>query len=257
MARQQTQGLTGAVLGGVFAGDLEGVEAMEVAARGQHVGRAQEVAAGGGIDEASVERLQDAPDFVILRQMLGGGLEGAQDVAGRAVLRDGVHGDAGHQSLHRSALQPLAMGGFGHCEQHVGALVFRERLAHHMQAMGDQRIFEFEDRLVEPDDLRLDVAGPEGLGRRQIKLRRLGLDENRKLRAILRRLGPVLAPAIQRGLEIDEAAIEARAGDRGRQIADEGRRRPALGDGAFGGVVGGVEIEVRQVRDQPIRPAGA
>ena len=132
MARQQTLGLTGAVLGGVFAGDLEGVEPMEVAARGQHVGRAQEVAAGGGIDEAPVERLQDAADLVILRQMLGGGLEGAQDLAGRAVLRDGVHGDAAHKGLHRSALKPLTMGRVGHGEQHVGALFRAERLAHHM-----------------------------------------------------------------------------------------------------------------------------
>ena len=123
--------------------------------------------------------------------------------------------------------------------------------------MGDQRIFEFENGFVEPDDLRLDIAGPEGFRRRQIKLRSLGLDEHRKLRAIFGSLRPVLAPAVQRGLEIDEAAIEARAGDRRRQIADERRRRPALGDGAFRGVVGGVEIKVRQVRDEPIRPAGA
>ena len=149
------------------------------------------------------------------------------------------------------------MGRFGHGEQHVGPLFRAERLAHHMQPVGDQCVFEFENGFVEPDDLRFDIAGPEGLRRRQIKLRRLRLDEHRKLGAILRGLGPVLAPAVQRGLEIDQAAIEARAGDRGRQIADESRRRPALGDGALGGVVGGVEVKVRQIRDEPIRPAGA
>ena len=46
-------------------------------------------------------------------------------------------------------------------------------------------------------------------------------------------------------------------GDRRRQIADERRARPALGERAFGGVVGGVEIDVRQIADQPVRPAGA
>ena len=46
-------------------------------------------------------------------------------------------------------------------------------------------------------------------------------------------------------------------GDRRGEIADQRRGRAALGDRAFGRIVGGVEIEVGQIADQPIRPAGA
>ncbi len=45
-------------------------------------------------------------------------------------------------------------------------------------------------------------------------------------------------------------------GDRRRQVADQRRRGAALGDRALGRVVGGVEVEVGQVADQPVGPAG-
>ena len=68
--------------------------------------------------------------------------------------------------------------------------------------------------------------------------------------------GLELAPAVERGLEVEQAAIEAGVGDRRRQVADQRRGRAALGDRALGRVVGRVQVEVRQVADQPVRPAG-
>ena len=63
------------------------------------------------------------------------------------------------------------------------------------------------------------------------------------------------APALDRGLEVEQAAIEAGLGDRRRQVADQRRAGAALGDRALGRVVGGIEVEVRQVADQPVGPA--
>ena len=45
-------------------------------------------------------------------------------------------------------------------------------------------------------------------------------------------------------------------GDGRGQVAHQGGRGAALGDHALGGVVGGVEIEIGQVADEAVRPAG-
>ena len=63
------------------------------------------------------------------------------------------------------------------------------------------------------------------------------------------------ATAVERGLELDEAAIEAGVGDRRREIADQRRAGAALGDRALGRIVGRIEIEIGQIADQAIRPA--
>ncbi len=61
---QQPLGLLRAVLHRIGAGDAEGVEAVQVAAGGQDRRRAQQVAAGGRAHEAAVQRMHQAGDLV-------------------------------------------------------------------------------------------------------------------------------------------------------------------------------------------------
>ena len=105
-------------------------------------------------------------------------------------------------------------------------------------------------------DARRRVAGPRPARRRRGRAPRpapgsAGARSPRSARAL--RLEA--APALERGLQVEQAAIEPGLRDRRRQVADQRRRRAALGDRALGRVVGGVEVEVRQVADQPVRPA--
>ena len=81
----------------------------------------------------------------------------------------------------------------------------------------------------------------------------ISVGERRALGARVRRQR---APAVDRGLQVQQAAVEAGLGDRRREVADQRRGRAPLGDGALGRVVGGVEVDVGQVADQPVRPAG-
>ena len=107
------------------------------------------------------------------------------------------------------------------------ALFRRWRLADDMQAVRDQRVFELEDGGAERADARLGLPVPRRLGLGQIERRRLGLDQVHELRALVAGAGGQPAPALDRGLEIDQPAIEPGMGDRRRQVADQRRRRPA------------------------------
>ena len=62
---QQPVCLAGAVLDRISTRDAEGVEAVQIAAGGQDLGRAQQVPARGGAQEAAVEGMQDAVDLVV------------------------------------------------------------------------------------------------------------------------------------------------------------------------------------------------
>ena len=57
----------------------------------------------------------------------------------------------------------------GHRHQHVDALRLAAGLARHMQAMRDERVFELEDLLAEREDVRVDIARPQGRGSNQIE----------------------------------------------------------------------------------------
>ena len=63
------------------------------------------------------------------------------------------------------------------------------------------------------------------------------------------------APAADRSLEVNKPAVKACLRQGRRQVAYQRGAGAALGDGAFRGVVGGIEIEIRHVADQPVRPA--
>ncbi len=106
-------------------------------------------------------------------------------------------------------------------------------------------------------DRGVHLAGVPGrFGAREIDRRRLRLDQRGKRCALVSvGIGLERAPAVERRLQFEQSAIEAGAGHRRRQIADQRRAGPALGQRALGRVVGGVDIEVRQVADEPVRPA--
>ncbi len=67
--------------------------------------------------------------------------------------------------------------------------------------------------------------------------------------------GILLAPVVDGGLQRGEALVEAGLGDGGGEVAHQRRGGAALGEHPLGGVVGGVEVDVGEVPDQPVRPA--
>ena len=122
--------------------------------------------------------------------------------------------------------------------------------------MRDKRVLKFEQlgRQVANRLLRrlpaLDVGRQESGGDGEAA--HVGV----KLRAVVgaRFRAP---PGRDRRLQFPKLPVETRLGDRRREVADECRRRTALGDRALRRVVRGVEIDVRQIPDQPVRPAAA
>ena len=236
---------------------------MQVAPGRQDRRRAQQVAARRGAHEAAVERVQDRGDLVVVLQQAVGlrqFLEHGERVrVGRQRRRRqrGGHRHAAHDRLDRGPRRPQAVRGVGQRGQHVDALLHARRLADHVQAVRDQGVFEFQHGRVEALDARRRLAAPRRLGLREVERRRLRLDQRRQLRVPGAVAGLEAAPALDRGLQVEQAAVEPGMGHRRRQVADQRRRRAALGDRALGRVVGGVEIEVGQVADQPVRPARA
>ena len=88
---------------------------MQVPPRGQHVHAAQQVTTWCGVDVAAIQRLQDARDLAIGAK---------QRIQARAFCR----------VCHAGSVQHLGtLGGVGW-------------LAHHMQTMRDQRVFQFQQR---------------------------------------------------------------------------------------------------------------
>ena len=163
---------------------------------------------------------------------------------------------AGDQRLDRRPVRTDAPRRLGHGEQQVDPLLGRGRLADDVEAVRDQRVLELEDRPAQLADAGLGLLGrPGGLRLRQVDGRRLRLDQDGELPTLGTRLGQQAAPALDRGLELEQAAVEPGVRHRRGQVADQRRRRAPLGDHSLRRVVGGVEVEVRQVADQPVRPA--
>ena len=65
------------------------------------------------------------------------------------------------------------------------------------------------------------------------------------------------APTVDGLLELGEATVEARLGHRWREITQERGRGAALGNGALGRIVRSVDVEVGQVCNEAVGPAGA
>ena len=212
---------------------------------------------------APVERAQEAGDLAVAGELdidLGESAKqrgGVGAGAGAPELRGGLGCGARDQRLDRPGIGPRAMGGVRDRGEKVDPLGRARARADDMEPMGDQRVFEFEHGVGEPARLGLDTPlGPRWLGRREIDGGGLRLQHGRDRRALARRFRRGLAIALERRLEIEEAAIEPRVRDRRGHVADERRRRPAFRERAFGRVVRGVEVDVRHVADQPVRPVG-
>jgi hypothetical protein len=122
-----------------------------------------------------------------------------------------------------------------------------------VQAVRDEGVFQLQQRGAQRVQARAVLPG--GFGRGEFDRRRLRLEdgEHRQRLAALRLQG---APAVEAALEVEQAAIQSGMGHGRRQVADEGGIGPALGQHALGRVVGGIQVEVRQVADQAVGPAG-
>ena len=164
---------------------------------------------------------------------------------------------SGNERIDPGALGPLAMRGRGHREEHVGALLGRGRLADHVQAVRNKGVLEFDDLRAQPADLGVGRIGPDGLGRGKVKLGGLRLDQGDQLFALGEGFWGETAPALDRRLQVDQAAIQASVGQGRCQVADERRGCAPLGDRALGGVVRGIQVKAGQIADEAVRPACA
>ena len=97
---------------------------------------------------------------------------------------------------------------------------------------------------------------PQRLGIGQVEFCRLGLQQHRELAAIccVRLHG---APAINRCLEVVQTLVQASLRNWRRQVADQRRARPTFGNRTFGRVIRGVKVNIGQVVNQTVWPAGA
>jgi hypothetical protein len=230
---------------------------VQVAPGGQDGRRAQQVAARRGPHEAAVQRAQIRPgsrgprpsagvalaSFFQQRQALGGAVPAAASDFGRL---------ARHQGLHRGAVQPLAVRRLGQRQQQVDPLRRRWAAPTTCRPCG---ISVYSSSSTCSARRRMRAArrrpAPGGFGGGQLQLGGLGLDHLRQFAALALGLG--LQAARQRsiaGLQVDQALVQAGLRHRRREVADQRGGGPALGDGAFAGVVAGVEVEVGQVADQ-------
>jgi hypothetical protein len=111
------------------------------------------------------------------------------------------------------------------------------------KSVGDQRPFGFLQ------------AQPEARKVGPVQIDRLGLILDQTLQ-----LGPRMiagdhgAPAGQAVFQLQQTLVEPGRGQRRRQVRDGYGTGPALGQGCFGGVVGGIEVDVRHLADQPVGP---
>ena len=176
-----------AVLHRKGAGNPERIEAVEIAARRQDRRRPQQIAARRRTNELAVERMQDAGDLVILLQDT---VDAGQFLVERqrCVVPGGqrLRRFAPHHRLEDRFVGTRAMRCIGHRLQHLDALLGRRRFADHVEAMRDQRVFEFEHGFRQLAD-RLRRIGPGRLRLRQFQRAGLGLDQRREAGRVRRR----------------------------------------------------------------------
>ncbi|MCY1169564.1 hypothetical protein D9M73_96090 [compost metagenome] len=132
---------------------------------------------------------------------------------------------------------------FGRGRDHVDPLRARRRFARNVQPLRDQLALDF----VELGGERRHVAV-------EIERFRLIADQFGEIAQFVA-VGRGGAPALDRGFQRGQPFIDARIGQGRGEIGHQGRARAAFGQHAFGRVVGGVEIDVGQVADQPVGPA--
>ena len=209
---------------------------MDVAPGRQDLRAAQQVAAGHRPDELGVQRTDDAVDFAVEGQRR---VERGHLLEQRRVELDRSR----HDPLDRVDRQQLAARA-GRSGDHVDPLGARRGFARDVQPLRDQLALDF----VELGRQRADVAAIE-VERRRLVGDQLG-EIGQLVAARVR-----LTPAVDRGLEVGEALVDPRIGQRRCEIAHKGRPGAALGENPFRRVVGRIEVDVGQIADQPIGPA--
>ena len=129
-----------------------------------------------------------------------------------------------------------------------------------MQSVWNERVLQFQNLVAKRSNVlicvAMDLDVPERIGRAKIEFRSLCLNQARQFWAVSR-VGWLSTPAIDRRFKIIQAFVQTRLGDRWRQITDEGRARPPFGDCAFGRIVRCVEIDIGEIVNQTVRPAGS
>ena len=263
VAGQEFVGLALAIAHGKGRGHAEGVQAVQVAASGQHVGVADQVAARGRLQVAAVQGAHQALHFVVfaqqavaahqLTQSLGLGFVACGQIGAeqRAQLRLAGPVDQGFHE--RSVLRGVQAHGVGHDFEGAQALLAGGGLAHDVQAFGNEGVFEFEQLVLQ----LLDPGGGITLGGGHGQVDALGLlaDQAREAFAVLGLIGAHLLPALDGLLQADQFFVQTRMGERRREVADQRGRAASLGQCAFGRVVGGVQVHIGQRADQAVGPA--
>ena len=201
---------------------------MQVATSGQNGRRAQKIAAGRGADEAPVERSEKTVDFARAVHVRDERSKRVECFARHGRVAAMYVGDISAIREHRRGrrIKGNAVRRFCDRDQRLGQFVARHRCADHMEAMRDQRIFEFEYRGLQ----RHGLVGcsddiPLRLGRREVERRSLRLHDHCKRREIGGRSRMGRRPAVERGFQIEQAAIETGARNRRRQVGDKRRGR--------------------------------
>ncbi len=199
--------------------------------------------------------------LVVLAEQLVDARQFVESLAGLLHLRSGqrckgrLRGPGRDDRAHRGAGIAKTERALGDCRQRPGALLGAGRLAENVQPVGDERVFEFEDRGAELVDLVARAPPPGRLGLGEVNGGSLRLNEFGKQAALMIGLGFTGAVAVERRLQVDEPAIEPGMSEARREIADEGRGRPALRQRALGRIVRSVEIDVGHGADQALGPA--
>ena len=170
-----------------------------------------------------------------------------------------------HQGLYGLVRHRSDGFSLGHGHEHVDAGLGVHGPAHHVQAVGNQGVFQLQDAHRELLQLVLQCADvcwafvcrPRGLGGHQIECRGLRLNEAGQIAPLGVFVGVEVTPAVHRGFELHQAAVQTSLLQRWCHVADEGGTAAPLGDRAFGWVVGGVKVKVGQVLYQAVWPATA
>ena len=257
---EQQLGEAGTVAHGERARDAERIEPVHVATGRQHLRCAQQIASRRGTHVPAVERAQDAVEFTVLHQQAVGAGEFTQrgNLLLRAVATEHVFGrGALDERLDRGTVLHRCRCRFGHGLQQVGTLGGSRRATDDVHAVRNQRVLEFQHGGGDTLHLFVAIGGPLRLDGGEFELGRLQLDQCAQVELLGRRFRFERAPAIERRLEVHQAAVQPGARDGWRQVADQRRARAALGDRAFRRVVRCIQVEIGQVADQAFGPAGA
>ena len=235
---------------------------MNVPPGRQNVRGVQDVAARRRPDEASIERGKNGANLMILRQEPVRFGKRVEELSRHVVDRKAGYRQrmlsrvTRHQRLDRFTRRCARMTRLCHCHQHVDALRLAARLSRDMQAMRDEGVFKFEDVVAEREDASVGVGRPQGRSGNQIEFGGLRLDQQREIGPLVRLGGCQPAPGIDRTLEFGQPGVKPCLRHRGGEIADQRRTRAPLGNRAFRRIVRGVEVEIGQIVDHAVGPAG-